>query len=315
MGQFDDALIDVERVLREQPRDPWARVVRARVMIAQGKPEAALADADLALQLRPQLSTARHYRGMALVALARYGEAEREYRALLEADPGHAGVLVSLGSMLRLRGRLADSLKALDQAIASKPDYYLPYNERALTRHALKDLRGAAADMGRVCELRPRWATGWLNRGQLLLGARDYEGARAALSKVLGLPASPADQAKAYHYRGLARRLTGDVDGAIDDYGKALELDPRMVATSVNRADLLSRRGRDAEALREFRRAVRLAPTVWQAWVGLAQVLLKREEYSEAIEAIKRGQQTAPARVQGQLDSLLLQAQRGMSAK
>jgi tetratricopeptide (TPR) repeat protein len=70
----------------------------------------------------------------------------------------------------------------------------------------------------------PTTASGYLDRGIARGGKGDLDGAIADFSRAIEL--SP-QHAPAYYNRGIARSDKGDLDGAIADYNKAIALDAK----------------------------------------------------------------------------------------
>src|SRR6266496_4192063 len=74
------------------------------------------------------------------------------------------------------------------------------------------------------------------------------------------LPAVAAAQTSAfapyYNNRGLAREAKGDLDGAIADFNRAIELDPKLAISYHNRGLAQKAKG----AIPDFNRAIELNP-------------------------------------------------------
>jgi len=64
----------------------------------------------------------------------------------------------------------------------------------------------------------------------------------------------------AYYNRGNARLDQGDLDAAIQDYTKAIALDPQDANANYNRGDVREAQGDVAGAVADFRRYLELAP-------------------------------------------------------
>ncbi len=89
--------------------------------------------------------------------------------------------------------------------------------------------------------------------------------------------------AAAYVERGVLEEVTGDATGALEDYGRACELDPKNAMAWSYHGTILSRLGRNAEALADMERAVALDPGFTQVWIngGNAEVWLQRFDEAE----------------------------------
>jgi tetratricopeptide (TPR) repeat protein len=67
--------------------------------------------------------------------------------------------------------------------------------------------------------------------------------------------------------RGLERGKAKDADGAIADYAKAIELEPRMVAAYVNRSKARNAKGDFNGAISDTTRAIELGhPEIYLAY-------------------------------------------------
>lgn len=96
----------------------------------------------------------------------------------------------------------------------------------------------------------------------------------------------------AYLVRALARRVQGNLEGAICDYEKAIELDPQCELAwefrGACRSTLAARLPREkaralqARAEQDFRQAVLLDPTNEQAALSMVEAAICAERYREA---------------------------------
>ena len=105
-----------------------------------------------------------------------------------------------------------------------------------------------------LCEKRFAAAPGDLREHRFLasayLLARDYEQAKATIDAGLALA---GDDAKLVADRGELKAATGDPDGALADWAKALELDAEDIGALCSTAFLLERESRVADALEAWR--------------------------------------------------------------
>ncbi|MGE0711038.1 MAG: tetratricopeptide repeat protein [Planctomycetota bacterium] len=109
-------------------------------------------------------------------------------------------------------------------------------------------------------------------------------------SEELALPEAPArarrapsgaqarrpGDAAALTRRGILRAKAGDLPGAIEDYGAALEVDPDQLTARANRGVASFHLGDFATAVADCSRALELAPDLSKAWLirGLARAKL-----------------------------------------
>jgi lipoprotein NlpI len=85
----------------------------------------------------------------------------------------------------------------------------------------------------------------------------NLDGAIADHTKAIEL--EPGD-AKSYDYRGVLLMARDDLSGAIADFTKAIELDSKSALFYLNRGMALFLKGKEAEAQRDFDRCLELNP-------------------------------------------------------
>jgi len=78
---------------------------------------------------------------------------------------------------------------------------------------------------------------------------KDLDGAIADCSKAIELD---PNYAAAYNNRGNAKKDRGDLDGAIADYDKAIELSPKYTAAYNNRGLVWNKLGQPEKAKQDF---------------------------------------------------------------
>jgi tetratricopeptide (TPR) repeat protein len=86
-AMLDQALQDCDAALKLEPNSPAILDSKARVLLQQGNPSAALEIYDAALAKTPELSASLYGRGLARIALGQTSEGEADKAAALELDP------------------------------------------------------------------------------------------------------------------------------------------------------------------------------------------------------------------------------------
>jgi tetratricopeptide (TPR) repeat protein len=94
-----------------------------------------------------------------------------------------------------------------------------------------------------------------LARGSVTLKMGNAENAINDFSRAVKIDPK---HAKAYHLRGLAREMAGDDDGAILDFNKAIEIDREYGAAYYSRATLLTRLGQEDAAAEDMKMVTHL---------------------------------------------------------
>jgi tetratricopeptide (TPR) repeat protein len=232
----------------------------------------------------------RANRAELLGRLGRRAEALAEFDAAIGIDPDHLDHYLDRGTLLVRMGRLDAALADFDTALRLSPPLPEAHYNRAQLLLALDDLPGARADLDRVLELDPGWLDAYINRAGLLLQLGLDDQARADVEAGLALaPADPhlccvlgqleaaagrpaaaeaafatalagaPELAQAWASRASLRHGRGDLEGAVADLTRAIELGADA-AVHFNRAMALRDLGRPGRALDDLRRAEALDP-------------------------------------------------------
>jgi protein O-mannosyl-transferase len=89
-------------------------------------------------------------------------------------------------------------------------------------------------------------------------------------------------------------RRRGDTEGAIEEYRKAIALDPAMALAYSNLGAVLQSRGRLVEAESLYLKTIELRPNYALAWNNLGIVRYKRGDVSAAAQAFRRAIELRP---------------------
>jgi tetratricopeptide (TPR) repeat protein len=104
-----------------------------------------------------------------------------------------------------------------------------------------------------------------------------------------------APQYPAAHFNyAFELRRRGDIDGAVAEYRKAIELDPAMAIAYSNLGALLQSRGELVEAESLYLKTIELRPNYALAWNNLAIVRYKRADGAGAVRAFRRAIELKP---------------------
>jgi tetratricopeptide (TPR) repeat protein len=90
------------------------------------------------------------------------------------------------------------------------------------------------------------------------------------------------ESAVAYHKSGIAKFQRGDVGGAIADYDRAIELDPKFVDAYNDRASAREIKGDLTGALADYRRAIEINPNSSLAYFHRACIHYELRDFTAA---------------------------------
>jgi Flp pilus assembly protein TadD len=185
-------------------------------------------------------------RYMALGAEDDFVEAKRLYELAL-ADGADAELLADYGFLLECHGRneLRRAVAQYERAIELDPDYDKAHYQLIGARAGLREPDLAVDAYEQRLAASPGGVREHRFLAQAYLNAHAYARARDVVAA--GLDLAP-DDAPLIASRGEAKAGLGDPDGALADWGLALELDPADIGALYSTAFQLERAGRLGEA-------------------------------------------------------------------
>jgi tetratricopeptide (TPR) repeat protein len=192
-------------VLKRAPRATTSQATLGFSRLAQGDEAEALTWFDRVLATQPRHVPALIGRGEALVELGREGEAFEAYQSVLELAPDQP-VAQRRVDVLRFRAVQSDVAAA----------------QAALSGRRLEEARD---HYGRAIKASPDSAFLQRDLADVERQLGNGEHARTLIDRALAL--DPQD-AKAYAMRGELREAAGEQEGALEDYRRALDLDPAL---------------------------------------------------------------------------------------
>jgi serine/threonine protein kinase/lipoprotein NlpI len=307
------------------PQALWRQ--RAELAGRAGRPEEAHRLLEKAEATPP--ATARD-RYLLLLTDPRDRGIDREALAVLRntsrLEKDNFSIWLILGNCYASLGKSAEAVACYDVASALWPNAYWPYMHRGLVRFSQKNYRQACADFDEVIHVRPDMHEAYYNRALAKYHLGDLAGAEADVTHLAEAPDAPlrvyflrarirarkGDEKGARHdrdegvrreprderdwtARGLAR-LPKDPQGALADFDKALERNPRYYIALQNKASVLSEDlGRIDEAIAALDKVIVLEPSYVPARAGrgvlLARLGRRDAAHADAREALQRDMQ------------------------
>ena len=228
--------------------------------------------------------TAIYYRGLAQFTDGNLALSERDFRAVLERRPAHAGALHYAGLVSQQSGRTRRALRLLRQSVAADPRSAVYQLNLGNLFHQLKRTRDAIVAWEAAGRLDNRLEDAFTNVGLTCAEIGDHHRAAEAFSRVTEI--NP-DSAGAFRRLAAALRQLGRIDEArqAEARARALSRDPRAL---VRFAAARWRAVRPDECLIALRRAVRIAPGDAEVHFQLASALANTGRTAQALKAYAR---------------------------
>jgi len=262
-GKLPDAAADLAQAIALKPGEYPAHANLAQVYQEQRRWTEARAHLDQALRLSPPALQATLYRTRARLHQAQgaFSAALDDYDRALKHEPrGLAGAqvpgdLLEKGRILVQQGKYAEAVAALDAALALQPGQ--PAAQRL--------------------------------RAEALLHLDRFAEAVQALTQCLTTEAVKRQPlAAVYLARGRAQSALGKFAEAVDDYTRALELQPENAVAQANRGWAYVVLDAYQLALRDFEKVVAVDPTSADGHNGRAYALVRLGQYRRAVEDAER---------------------------
>jgi len=337
-GQLDQAAEHLKAALAA--RGDYAPAVKAmgQLHARKGRFDQALEQYSEAARIDPD--DAEVFKGLADLCLGmkRSDEAMAHYRRCLALRPD-AGAHGSLGSLLMGKGDAAGAAEQFRKALQLRPGRPTAHANLAAALLSLKQAKEAVAELTKAIALDANHPLansmlGWLmvRAGRAEAGlphlqraakaAPDDVANRLRLGNALSLLGQP-DRAVP-HYRAVlaaqphhaaARQNLGAALANLGQVGEAIKHLSAAGATNPNPellrllAELLTRRGRDREAVEQYRKALRMKPSWPPAIEGLAWTMATSSDPAvhdgaKAVELAMQACTAAKYRSAGALDAL-----------
>lgn len=152
-----------------------------------------------------------------------FAEAERLYRAALEADPGHADAMHNLGTLLVKTGRPQEALPLLERAVALKPQSPAHRENLADVYRLLGRRKDAAAQYKQALTLDPGKVPLLRKAVEILLETRQPDEVEAILTEAL---ARAPRFALGHQLMSIVYFLKDRMDEALAEIEAAIALEP-----------------------------------------------------------------------------------------
>jgi tetratricopeptide (TPR) repeat protein/serine/threonine protein kinase len=235
-------------------------------------------------------------RGSARLKAKDYVGAIAEFDEALRLDPENADALEDRANARIAREEYDEALADLDRALAIDPKHADAHESRGQIYLARKDYDRAILDFRSAIRLDQDHPRAFLNRGRAYQAKGEHDRAIADFTEALDnlddeKDPDDARRASALFHRGTSHLDQNQLENAVADLEKAIELDPNLADAHVNlgRADF-ARKDYD-KAIRQFQKALILEKDHAGAFMSLGLAYDAKGEHRLAIanftEAIK----------------------------
>lgn len=221
--RYGDAVPFLGQVCAEDPSSFAAAYWLSVALKALRRPEEAIKFARRAAALEPQNPHAQEHLGYCYQFGLKFVEAEQCFRKALEIAPDRASLWGGLGLVLQRQGRAHESSDAFRKALEIDPNSFPSHVHLAEALTAERSGEEAVLHALRALELRPASFEAELTLAGALVADDKAEEALGHLTRAIE---GGATASLVHALAGEIKQVSGQMEGAIVEFQKALELEP-----------------------------------------------------------------------------------------
>src|SRR5882724_4458039 len=212
----------------------------------------------------PASARAHYNYGAVLQQLGRLDEAEKEYQTALRIDPSYMKAHVNMASLLMSKSKLDEAKRYYDRAIQLDPSSGEVRSGYAYLLERLGRPDEARAEYENAIRFTPKKSAARLfyTYGAFLDKRGELDAAIAQYQRALEVDPNLAD---AHSELATALLTKGDSQKAEAHYLEAARLDPKRADIHSNLGTLLLNEGKTSQAIIQYEEALRIDPTLTEA--------------------------------------------------
>ena len=234
------------------------------------------------LQQDPRHLAALNLLGIVLTHVRKYEEAEPYFKTALQLNPSSDATLYNYGIVLKALNRPSEALERFSQALAINSTIAATWNNRGTVLNDVKKYSEAIRDFDRSILLDAKYPDAHYNKGKSLFNLNRHQEALAAYERAVALK---PDLAEAWLGRGNAYSKLQRFDEAFSAFDKALALKPQLAEAWLSRANLLLQLKRYDRAFVSYDKALALEPRLAGVWLGRGNAFFELNRNVEALFA------------------------------
>ena len=288
---FTSALELFENLPSQDAQKTEIRLMLASILNSAGRPADARRIAGEVIASESNNTDAL----MILADAAALDGRDRERRNFLERvigiNPGHARALNDMGNISIGNRSLRTAAGYFDRALAAEPDNGEALLGRASVYRYNNEPRRSEQLLNRAIDLYPEWARPLQERARLYRGAGFYADALGDLNEAKKLE---PDNYWIITDRGLVLMDMNRKEEALEEFRRAIEIDPGIFMAYVYSAGIKDEFGDYAGAEQDYTILGRLRPDYYFAFEGIGVIKMRNRQWAEARDAFLEAYRQAP---------------------
>ncbi len=220
--------------------------------------DAALEQFNIVLSEPKPSAEALHARGRVLTKMQKYALAKDDLERASELSEKDQSILIDLAAVKFLLNDYAGAVKEYDRLAALEHNNIDAFYGRGISYAAMGKQEEAIADLQQVVRLKPTYGEAYRQMSSVYMAGGQNDKAEGVIT--LGIKYNGTNE-DLYFCRALARYKQGRKEEAIEDYGKAIELNPGRKEFLNDRGYVLMELGKFEEAKHDFEKSLQIDPT------------------------------------------------------
>ena len=234
-SKIQEALVDIEALVKDFPNSPILYNIRASCYKANGQINASIKDYEKAVNLKPDYAEAYYNLGITFRELGQLEAALKSYEKALAIKHEYPEAHNNLGSVLLDLGSLDSATDHFEWALAFKPNYPEAHNNLGVVTRKLEKLDKAIKSFNKAIDIQPNYVQAHSNLGNILQDIGQLDAAMDCYKNALAI--NP-NHTQCYLDIGLIHKEKGQIDDAIKFFEKALTINPNHAVTYDNLSDI-----------------------------------------------------------------------------
>lgn len=304
-GKYDEAILDLNNLIRENPNDPKLYAKRAEFLQLQDKLEDAIADLDKAISIEPENAKFYIQRAEYFNLAGNNQTVLKDVKTAVQLNTDKRGILIDGTKELFKSEQFGEIIKIADFYISrtdsnsQSKDWlvYDAYKIRSKAKSAIKDYEGAVQDNIKSIELLP--ITGVFEKdfsASIEIGFSQYEEIKSVLLHRLN------DDEKVFYYYNktidAAEKKLKDFDYYFQERANQEQRFRQTYISTPNASDLsrltdfmiplayhYAKKGQSEKGIEVFERVIKLQPH-WNNQLKRARFFRYIGKHQEAIEQL-----------------------------
>jgi len=261
--------------------------------IASGRYKEAVEVSSKLIELMPDSALFYLARGDDYAKIDKYQEASADYEKALSLDRGDLAkkppVYFNIGTTYLNWGKNPEAITYFDKAIKLDRRYVQALVHRGVAYHNIGKFDLAKADFDTALSLDANNALAYRYRANIYGLANNYGKVVADLNKCLELdPKRYSQDPAVFGNRGVAYRELRKLKEAVEDFDRAISLNPQYVFALVNRARAYSDLKKYDVAFKDFDMAIGYEPKNPDALFWRGALYYSTDKLASALEDFKK---------------------------